>query len=140
MSLRMGDQQMLGGVVYFSEESDELTEAAKKQLQLAADEIGGKPQKIEIRGHTSRRPIGKDGAYRDNWDLAYARCRSTMEFLLSLNVQKDRIRLSVASEHEPRFSGIDANERARNARVEVFMLNERVSDLVGEETLTVPGR
>ena len=49
--------------------------------------IGGKSQKIEIRGHTARAP-----GTGDRWDLAYARCRKTMKLLTELGIgpQKSR--------------------------------------------------
>jgi chemotaxis protein MotB len=127
--IRPGKHAAVGGVIYFAEDSAELSEENKRQLQIAAKAIAGKPQKIEIRGHTSRLPTAEDAPYRDNWDLAYARCRATMKFLVGLGIDRRRIRLGVASDNEPAHSGIDPIERRKNARVEVFMWDERVQDL-----------
>ena len=141
-TIRNGDIPTIGGVIYFAEGQAELTELEKQQLQIVVEEFGGKPQKLEIRGHTSRvpaalKPVAADmqGRFVDNWHLAYARCHKVMEYLVQAGIDPARIRLSVASEHEPMYTGIDPNERRQNERVEVFMLNERVpeQDVAGSE-------
>jgi chemotaxis protein MotB len=128
-TLRPGEQAVIGGILYFPESSSEITKEHLKQLQVANEEIGGKSQKIEIRGHTSRRPVPKGSPYRDNWDLAYARCRHTMEQLVALGIDPKRVRMSVAAENEPLSGRIDPLARSQNSRVEVFMLNEMMDKL-----------
>jgi chemotaxis protein MotB len=123
-TLRSGEQAVVGGILYFPESGSEITKDHLKQLQLANEEISGKAQKIEIRGHTSRRPVPKGSPYRDNWDLAYARCRHTMEQLVALGIDPKRIRMSVAADNEPLSGRVDPLARSQNSRVEVFMLNE----------------
>ena len=123
-TLRPGEQEATGGMVYFSEGSSTLSEKQQQQLQTIAEELGGKPQKIEIRGHTSRRPPPLDAPFRDNWDLAYARCRTVLDYLVSLGLDPKRFRLTVAGENEPVPRGREGQERGFNSRVEVFLLSE----------------
>ena len=123
-SMRQGEQATRGGVVYFQEGAAELTEEHKRILQAATQVIGGKPQKIEIRGHTSPRPLPPDSPYHDHWDLAYERCRKVMQFLIKLGINPKRLRLAVAADNEPVHEGVDPRLRKENPRVEVFMLNE----------------
>ena len=123
-TVRPGEQASLGALIVFDEASTDLKPEHKKQLQFAAEEFNGKPHKIEVRGHTSRRPIAKGQPYRDNWDLAYARCRATMDELVSRGVDPRRIRLGVAADNEPPVNDGDELRRLQAARVEVFMLNE----------------
>jgi chemotaxis protein MotB len=125
-TLHAGQQSAVGGVLYFPEASSDLTKDHLQQLRDAYEEISGKPQKIEIRGHTSRRPLPKGSPYRDNWDLAYARCRHTMEQLIALGVNPKRLRLSVAADNEPVAARADPLARSENSRVEMYMLNEVV--------------
>ena len=127
-TMRPGEQSAIGGVVYFAEGSSDLTKPQEKQLQTIAEEMTGKPQKIEIRGHTSRRPLAGSAPFRDHWDLAYDRCRHTMEYLESLGLDPKRFRLSVAADNEPAPGGVDAMNRGLNSRVEVFLLNEVVAE------------
>jgi chemotaxis protein MotB len=130
-TIRPGQQAALGGVVYFADQAVELTDANKRQLQMAAQAIGGKRQKIEIRGHTSRRQAASDQHEADRWDLAYARCRKTMELLTELGIDPHRIRIAVAADNEPVYIGTNPLEQNKNSRVEVMMLNEWVQDLEG---------
>ena len=136
-SLRPGEQESTGGMVYFTEGSSSLTAKQKQQLQTIAEELGGKPQRIEIRGHTSRRPPPVDAPFRDNWDLAYSRCRSVLDYLTSLGLDPRRFRLSVAAENEPAPGGREVLERGFNSRVEVFLLSE-VADKLHDGSSETP--
>jgi chemotaxis protein MotB len=104
----------------------------KRQLQTTANDLAGKPQKIEIRGHTVARSPGADGKPRDNWDVAYERCHKTMQYLISLGIDPRRIRIGVAAQFEPAYGGRDPLLLEKNNRVEVFMLNE-FSDEAGSQ-------
>ncbi len=123
-TLSPGEQESTGGMVYFTEGSSTLSEKQQQLLQTIAEELGGKPQKIEIRGHTSRRPPPLDAPFRDNWDLAYSRCRTVLDYLVSLGLDPKRFRLTVAGENEPVPRGREGQERGFNSRVEVFLLSE----------------
>ena len=114
----------VGGVIYFPEGRWQLTEKQKSILQRIAKELGGKPQKIEIRGHTSNKPLPKDSPFKDHWDLAYARCRETRAYLVKLGINSKRIRVAVAAANELRHTGNDPILGRENSRVEVFMLTE----------------
>ncbi len=123
-TLHPGQRTVTGAVLFFPEGGSDVTPEHVKQLELAKDQIAGKAQKIEIRGHTSRRPMPKGSPYRDNWDLAYARCRHTMERLVAMGIDPKRFRLSVAADNEPIAGRVDPMARSQNSRVEVSMLNE----------------
>ena len=114
--IRPGDRTTLGTVIYFEESSRELSTAAQNDLRQIANVLEGKPQKIEVRGHTSQRPAAASEKVRDNWDLAYARSHATMEFLVKgLAIDPQRIRMSVAGPYEPAHVGLDAQKTARES-------------------------
>lgn len=139
--VRPGDDSSSGGVVYFEEGTTELTDENKRDLQRIIHQIAGKPQKIEIRGHTSRRPIDQKTGLRDHWDLAYARCRNTMQFLVEQGIDPNRIRLGPAAASEPIYNGIDPDQLKRNSRVQILMWDERVQDLESSNpSKTAPNR
>ena len=125
-TLRPGEQAAVGGIIYFPEGGTDFVGESLHQLEIAADEIKGKPQKVEIRGHTSRRRPNSESGYQDNWDLAYARSKKVMNKLVELGIDSKRIVLGVAAENEPIGRDVDPLEQNRAARVEVFMLNEGV--------------
>jgi len=123
----------IGTVITFPEGSPHLSEQNKEILQKEALEIGGKPQKIEIRGHTSQRPVPKDSGFRDHWDLAFARCRAAMDYLVELGIDRKRIRMTVAGANEPVSMSTDPAKWKQNPRVEIIMLGETVGEHEGTE-------
>jgi chemotaxis protein MotB len=130
--LRPGDRTTIGTVLYFTDDgSAELSEDSQAALGQLAESIIGKPQKIEVRGHTSHRPAGDSNA-ADLWELSYRRARAVMQFLVErLHIEPQRIRLSVAGPYEPMHLGAGPDQMRENPRVEVFLLDEMAADLVG---------
>ncbi len=117
-------------LVPFGEESAELTDRGKQVLDRLSGELLGKLSKVEIRGHTSSRPIPKDSVYRDAWEMSYARSVAAMKYLVEKGVEPRRIRLSQAAANEPSaVPSVDGNPLAKNARVEVFVLSELAAEL-----------
>lgn len=126
--IRRGRAATSGGVIVFAEDSAQLTEANKQDLAVIATRLAGKAQKIEIRGHTSRHPVNSSSGVRDHWDLAFTRSYNTMQHLVQLGIEPERIRIGSAAAHEPIDQGLSADERKRNARVEVLLWDERVGE------------
>jgi chemotaxis protein MotB len=118
------DNTVSGGRIYFDGTSAELGEEQMRQLRAVAGQLAGKLQKLEIRGHSSRRPLPLDSPYRDHWDLAYARCRAVEEYLVSQKIDSQRMRLSVSGANEPLAVHGDPLKIQQNSRVEVRLLNE----------------
>jgi chemotaxis protein MotB len=125
-SLRPGNQPSVGGTVYFDDDSTQVTPSQEKALSGAIREIGGKALRLEVRGHTSRRPPDDPQKYRDNWDLAYERARNVMDYLVKSGIDPKRIRLAVAADNEPLNNRAHAAGHGTSARVEIYMLNELV--------------
>lgn len=121
-TIRPGRDTTVGGVVFFGEDNVELTDESRARLDEIAAQVRGKPQKIEVRGHTSRKPT--DGV--DHWDLAYQRGRTVEKYLVEVGIDPERIRVSAAGKHEPLDNRLDETSRKRNARVEVLMWDEPV--------------
>jgi chemotaxis protein MotB len=133
VAIRPSEEATQGGVIYFEEGQSDLTEEHRKTLEASARAIGGKPQKIEIRGHTSTRPLAENSPYRDHWDLAYSRCRKVREYLTRLGINSKRIRVGVAAENEPIHIGYDELLRKKNSRVEILIHPELIEDLEGTD-------
>jgi len=132
-AIRPADDTTEGGVIYFEEGSSKLTEEHQRTLEAIARSIGGKPQKIEIRGHTSTRPLPPDSPFGSHWDLAYARCFEAMGFLAKTGIDPKRFRIKNAGPNEPIHTGYDVLLRKKNARVEVFLVDELTEELEGTE-------
>ena len=131
LAIHSGDERTVGIMVVFAENSTELDDAGKEQLRRLLPEYRGKPHKIEIRGQAANRPLSPGHSDASAWELSYARCRSTMKFLVQNGIEPERIRLSQGGPYEPYSISDDPVVRARNSRVEVYMLSELTEDLVG---------
>ena len=129
--LQDGGQSHVGAVLQFSEHSAELDDVAQGLLQDLVPMMLGKPNKIEIRGHASKRPLPDDSDFKNAWEISYARCLATMSYLLEKGVAPDRIRLSQAGTYEPQSLELEADWPALNSRVDVYMLGEFVDDFQG---------
>lgn len=126
--IAMGENSTVGTQIPFSEEAAELDERGRQALDQLTPVLAGKLCKIEIRGHASRRPASPDSPFADPWELSYARSKSVMKYLLEKGIDPRCIRLSQSGANEPNLLVNHATDRVQNARVEVFVLNEFVTD------------
>jgi len=127
-----GERTSIGTVVPFAEESAELNAAAHRQLEEFVPYLLGKPQRVEIRGHCTRRPLPSGGPFRDHWQLTYTRCLAVMAELEKLGVERERMRLSQAAGNEPPITMAGTVYSSGHSRVEVMLLNETAAPKAGE--------
>ena len=121
-----GQASLVGARVMFAEDSAELDDDARERLKNMAAVLAGKPNKIEIRGHATGRPLPKGSPFADAWQLSYARCYATFRFLEQHGVESNRMRLSQSGSYEPLAHPDREDWAANNSRVEVYMLGEFV--------------
>lgn len=131
-----GDQAALGEKVFFFDGDAELSGDARRRLDRIVRHLQGKTQRIEIRARPSRRPLAEDAGYRDHRDLAYARCRATLDYLVSQGIDADRIRLGVDARHTVQDATDGQLMTDKDCLVEVFVLNEFVSATTGRKVLS----
>lgn len=124
----------LVAILYFEDPAVELDDAAKERVSTFVTTARGKPHKIEVRGHASRRPLPEGSRFQDAWELCYARCRAVMQALIDQGIEPQRVRLSQAGVHEPLSSSTDAVSLGRNARVDIVLLDELSQELDGDES------
>jgi chemotaxis protein MotB len=110
--------------IYFPDGTTELDNTAQQALARLVPHLAGKLQRIEIRGHSSRYPLPPNP--RAPWDLCYARCLATMNYLQQKGISPERVRVSLAAGNEPQSDETDALSQAQNSRVEILLLNEFV--------------
>lgn len=122
-----GNQTRVGTIVLFKNSETELDAAAIAQLDALIPQILGKPNKIEIRGHASRRSAPNQNEALDPWQICYKRSLATMNFLIEQGVKPTRIRLSQAGIFEPDLRNDDDSGIDPNSRVEVFAISEYAS-------------
>jgi len=129
--LQNSDRTMPALVVPFDESSAELSVEGKAQLDRLIPNLVGKLNKVEIRGHSTRRPLPSESPYRDLWQLCYARCLAVMQYFEDHGIEADRLRLSQSAAYEPLTSRIETALQNENARVEVFLLDEMATERPG---------
>jgi chemotaxis protein MotB len=135
-----GQRTSIGTVVHFADDSAELDAEALRRLKEIAPLIVGKPQKIEVRGHTSRRPLVVGGPFADHWQLSYARCVAVMVELEKLGIPGERMRISQSAGYEPLATPDDDYSGGGHSRVEVSLLNETSGAKIAEQGLTTKSR
>jgi chemotaxis protein MotB len=123
------DRNLPALVVNFDEASAELPEIAQQRLKNLLPALVGKRHKIELRAHSTRRPLPKDSRYRDHWKLCYDRSQAAMRFLVLNGIEPERLRLSQSAAYEPLTSRLESAWQDENNCVEVFLLSE-VADRV----------
>jgi chemotaxis protein MotB len=130
-TVRPTDTPVPSAVIYFDELSTELTSEAKTQLASAMQQFLGKPQKLEIRGHTTYRPVDT-ARWSDHMELGYARARVVARYLEEeLKVEPERLRVSSVGFHEPVTLSFEERISKKNARVEIIGLTEFVEEFRG---------
>lgn len=98
--------------------------------QTAAGMIG-KPNRIEIRSHTIRKPLGDDSPFDDHWQLCYARCEAVRQELAKSGIEPYRFRLSQAESNEPGKGEPGVDPVIWNSRVDVYLLSEAATPPAG---------
>ena len=121
-AIRQGAETSIGNRIYYLEGAAEMLDAEENKIAEIAREIQDKPQIVEVRGHTTARPLGDDSPYRNHEDLAYNRAFQVRQRLIRLGIDKRRIRLTVAGANEPLHIGHDPEKLKENARVEVYLV------------------
>jgi chemotaxis protein MotB len=125
------DRNLPALVVNFEEASAELAATAQKRLTDLLPALVGKQNKIEIRAHSTRRPLPKGSAFRDHWQLCYERSIATMQFLQKNGIEPDRIRLSQSAAFEPLTTRLESAWQDENNCAEVFLLTAVVERTPG---------
>lgn len=132
LTMREGQRTGIGSLIFFSHGSTKLNDEAQERLNLLLPQLVGKPQKVEIRGHASRRPLPAASEFDDTWQLSYARAMATMKYLEEGGIALENMRLSQGGSFEPYTTQVKEEQKYDpNDRVEIMMLSEFATDLMG---------
>ena len=132
LAVQDGKRSTIGATVLFAEDSAELGAEGQACLKRLVPSLAGKLNKIEIRGHASRRPLPAGSPFQDPWQLCYARCLATMKCLEQEGIEPTRLRLAQAGPFEaPPMRG-EPETLAENSRVEVYVLADFAEELAAK--------
>ncbi|TWU57440.1 OmpA/MotB family protein [Rubripirellula reticaptiva] len=130
--IRPGQVTAVGSVVFFEIGSDTISRSAEAVLVDLASQLRGKPQKIEVRGHVSAEFAARTEGSDEAVMLGIRRASVVQRYLINqAGINPHRFRISSAADSEPMSRGGQGKSISKNARVEVFMLDETVDDLAG---------
>jgi chemotaxis protein MotB len=129
---RHGKPIPAGPSAFFERHDADLTDEARRRLDEIALSLAGKPNKIEIRGHTSSQSLPEGSPYEDRYALSYIRARAAFNYLAGKGVEKDRMRIIALAEHDPdRLTSGGENPQAD--RVDVVVLDAFSAEYVGPQ-------
>lgn len=98
-----------------------LSESAISSLEKIANVIRTTPHQIHIEGHTDDIPITY-GRYASNWELSVARAHAVASFLIEdMQMDPSQFVISGYASYKPVVANSDANNRAKNRRVEIVV-------------------
>ncbi len=109
----------------FATASADLSGVAKGVLRELAATLADEPTaKVRVEGHTDDVPI-QTGRFSSNWELSTARATSVVTFLVhEIGMAPPRLSAAGYGEFHPRVANASAEDRARNRRVDIVILNE----------------
>src|SRR4051812_10568361 len=136
--LLAADRSLPSLIITFDESSAELPKESQKRLSDLLPVLVGKQNRIELRSHSTRRPLPKSSPYRDHWQLCFERGQQAMKFLTAHGVEGERIRLSQSASFEPLTNRLESSWQNENNCVEVFVLTDVVDKVSGTTQASTP--
>jgi chemotaxis protein MotB len=127
---RQGKPIPAGPPLLFQQFDSTLSADAKRRLQSIAESLKGKPNKIEVRGHTSSASLPKGSPFADLFALSYARARAAFDVLAVEGVEKERMRVIAVGDNDRPETALDP-QTAQADRVEVVVLDAFSDAYVG---------
>jgi chemotaxis protein MotB len=99
----------------------------KNKGQNLLNQIGERlikiPNNIRVEGHTDNLPINND-SFPSNWELSTARATQVIQYFIEkLKISPARLSAAGYSKYRPRYQNDTVENRAKNRRVEIVILN-----------------
>ncbi len=104
----------------------EIKENVKIELAKLSDFLATIPNEVVVEGHTDDIPI-RSGRYPSNWELSVARAVNVLKFLVQSGVSPHRLCAVGYGELKPVVPNVSSENRAKNRRVEILILDKRRS-------------
>jgi len=104
--------------------SDEMSASAQDLMSRVASTVAQVTNPIRVEGHTDDLPIHTD-RFRSNWDLSTSRATRVVALLVEHGgIAPDRLSAAGYAEFHPRVDNRSAEDRSRNRRVDLVILND----------------
>lgn len=108
---------------FFDPGKAELKPEAKKILDLISVQLLKIPNQIRVEGHTDNVPI-HTAKFPSNWELSMARAIACLRYLVNkIGFPPDKISAVGYAEYRPLVPNVTPENRAKNRRVDIVVLN-----------------
>jgi chemotaxis protein MotB len=108
--------------VLFASGSAALNKEGKNVLNAIADAFKElHDRNVVVAGYTDTMPVGKESAFKDNWDLSTARAVSVVRYLSSKGVDQAMLGAIGFSQYRPVVPNDTAANRSLNRRIEIAL-------------------
>lgn len=132
--LRDGIVVEMPNKVLFPSGKATLNEAGKETLAKVADAIKTiQDKRIRVEGHTDNVPVGKGLAFVDNWELSTERALTVTRFLQEGGVSSNKLSAEGRSEYAPVASNESDEGRAKNRRIEIYLVAPQNAKWSGDQ-------
>lgn len=113
----------LTGRILFDLGKAELLDDGKKLLDKIAELLVDIPNVIMIEGHTDNWPISNE-RFPSNWELSTSRATNVVRYFIeNTDIPPERLMAAGYAEYRPLYPNDTAENRAKNRRVEIVILN-----------------
>lgn len=113
----------INAAVLFAQGQAILQPESAKVLSAVAQVLATTPNRIQVEGHTDDSPIATS-MFPSNWELSTARASSVVRLFSENGVNTDRMVAVGYADNRPLVPNTDAESRARNRRVTMFIISE----------------
>lgn len=110
----------------FSPGSSDIPSSVEEIVKKIADSLKDLDNDLIIAGYTDNIP-NQTAQYDSNWELSAARAISVMEFLVKHHgISENRVSIQAYGEFKPKVPNNNDENRAKNRRVEIFIIKKDV--------------
>jgi chemotaxis protein MotB len=125
-----GTVMTLGGPTLFARFEATLSDALKKNLDILSHTLGGKPNRVMVRGHAyseDSEDLPPNSKFRDQLGLSFARAHAVAKYLVEKGIDRRRLLVSAAGDTEPRTTTHQEGGQKLNRRVDVFLIDSYIA-------------
>ncbi len=120
----------------FPSGSSDLPADAKPVLDTIANMLKPIDNKIRLIGNTDNsQPT--NSRYANNWDLSLARAMAVANYLINAGIDPSRLIVSGQGQYNPVFANDTAEHRALNSRVDIVIIYQVDSSVLGTDSIGV---
>jgi chemotaxis protein MotB len=137
--IREGLMFTIGGPASFDEMSAEIKPPVREELEKLAVLLGGRSNKILVRGHAAAKYLPDSGPWQDLDELSYRRARNVQAILVELGLEDRVFRVEAVGAREPvRPRAHESAAAAENRRVEIILTEQLVEEANPDADFTDP--